>query len=137
MDVTSWSLPVGITPLCHVLFALYNPKTKYWYNPNHVFSPDENSSELVHYCMRLVCICITLCLHGLLLEHSKGINVSGLFCLCPGFTFAIGTDSMKRSQLCRATPSNLGQITMQVPLFLTLHLWSICLPRYVTYTYFC
>ncbi|XP_014838902.1 PREDICTED: non-receptor tyrosine-protein kinase TYK2 [Poecilia mexicana] len=43
---------VGITPLCHVLFALYNPKTKYWYSPNHVFSPDENSSEVVHYCMR-------------------------------------------------------------------------------------
>lgn len=43
---------VGITPLCHVLFALYNPKTNCWYNPNHVFSPEENSSEVVHYRMR-------------------------------------------------------------------------------------
>ncbi|XP_047215963.1 non-receptor tyrosine-protein kinase TYK2-like [Girardinichthys multiradiatus] len=43
---------VGITPLCHVLFALYNPKTNCWYSPNHVFSPDEKSSEVVHYCMR-------------------------------------------------------------------------------------
>ncbi|KAM4716930.1 non-receptor tyrosine-protein kinase TYK2 [Anableps anableps] len=43
---------VGITPLCHVLFALYNPKTKCWYSPNHVFSPEENSIEVVHYCMR-------------------------------------------------------------------------------------
>ncbi|XP_015227583.1 PREDICTED: non-receptor tyrosine-protein kinase TYK2 [Cyprinodon variegatus] len=43
---------IGITPLCHVLFALYNPQTKCWYSPNHVFSPEENSSEVVHYCMR-------------------------------------------------------------------------------------
>ncbi|KAM9744812.1 non-receptor tyrosine-protein kinase TYK2 [Menidia menidia] len=43
---------VGITPLCHVLFALYNPQTCCWYSPNHTFSPEENSSLVLHYCMR-------------------------------------------------------------------------------------
>lgn len=43
---------IGITPLCHVLFALYNPKTQCWYSPNHIFSPEENSSLVLHYCMR-------------------------------------------------------------------------------------
>uniref|UniRef100_A0A8C8DM40 Tyrosine-protein kinase n=1 Tax=Oryzias sinensis TaxID=183150 RepID=A0A8C8DM40_9TELE len=43
---------VGINPLCHVLFALYNPQTRYWYSPNHIFSPEENCSLLVQYCMR-------------------------------------------------------------------------------------
>ncbi|XP_031168478.1 non-receptor tyrosine-protein kinase TYK2 isoform X2 [Sander lucioperca] len=42
---------VGITPLCHVLFALYNPQSRCWYSPNHDFSP-ENSSLVLHYCMR-------------------------------------------------------------------------------------
>ncbi|XP_073349940.1 non-receptor tyrosine-protein kinase TYK2 isoform X2 [Pagrus major] len=43
---------LGISPLCHVLFALYNPLTCCWYSPNHVFSPEENSSLVVYYCMR-------------------------------------------------------------------------------------
>ncbi|XP_028267366.1 non-receptor tyrosine-protein kinase TYK2 [Parambassis ranga] len=43
---------VGITPMCHVLFALYNPVTRCWYSPNHTFSPEENSSLVVHYCIR-------------------------------------------------------------------------------------
>ncbi|XP_041673098.1 non-receptor tyrosine-protein kinase TYK2 [Cheilinus undulatus] len=43
---------VGITPLCHVLFALYNPLSRSWYSPNHVFSPEDNSSLVLHYCMR-------------------------------------------------------------------------------------
>ncbi|XP_065820545.1 non-receptor tyrosine-protein kinase TYK2 [Labrus bergylta] len=43
---------VGITPLCHVLFALYNPQSCCWYSPNHVFSPEDNSSLVLHYCMR-------------------------------------------------------------------------------------
>ncbi|KAM4531061.1 non-receptor tyrosine-protein kinase TYK2 isoform 1-T1 [Odontesthes bonariensis] len=43
---------VGITPLCHVLFALYNPQTCCWYSPNHVFSPKDNSNVVLHYCMR-------------------------------------------------------------------------------------
>ncbi|KAF3846189.1 hypothetical protein F7725_003267 [Dissostichus mawsoni] len=42
---------VGITPLCHVLFALYNPQSSCWYSPNHTFTP-ENSSLVLHYCMR-------------------------------------------------------------------------------------
>nr|XP_043906798.1 non-receptor tyrosine-protein kinase TYK2 [Solea senegalensis] len=42
----------GITPLCHVMFALYNPLLRYWYSPNHVFSPDENPGLILHYCMR-------------------------------------------------------------------------------------
>uniref|UniRef100_A0A4W6BYG7 Tyrosine-protein kinase n=1 Tax=Lates calcarifer TaxID=8187 RepID=A0A4W6BYG7_LATCA len=43
---------VGITPLCHVLFALYNPLSRCWYSPNHIFTPEENSSLVLHYCMR-------------------------------------------------------------------------------------
>ncbi|KAM9345657.1 non-receptor tyrosine-protein kinase TYK2 [Symphorus nematophorus] len=43
---------VGITPLCHVLFALYDPLSRCWYNPNHIFSPEENSSVILLYCMR-------------------------------------------------------------------------------------
>uniref|UniRef100_UPI0037E826D1 non-receptor tyrosine-protein kinase TYK2 n=1 Tax=Semicossyphus pulcher TaxID=241346 RepID=UPI0037E826D1 len=43
---------VGITPLCHVLFALYNPQSRCWYSPNHVFNPEDNTSLVLHYCMR-------------------------------------------------------------------------------------
>ncbi|XP_061567061.1 non-receptor tyrosine-protein kinase TYK2 isoform X2 [Cololabis saira] len=43
---------VGIIPLCHVLFALYNPLTCCWYSPNHVFRPEENSTMVLQYCMR-------------------------------------------------------------------------------------
>ncbi|XP_008327437.1 non-receptor tyrosine-protein kinase TYK2 isoform X2 [Cynoglossus semilaevis] len=43
---------VGITPLCYVLFALYNPQSCCWYSPNHVFSPEENSCLVLHYYMR-------------------------------------------------------------------------------------
>ncbi|XP_024128200.1 non-receptor tyrosine-protein kinase TYK2 isoform X1 [Oryzias melastigma] len=43
---------VGINPLCHALFALYNPQTRYWYSPNHTFSPEENCSLVLQYCMR-------------------------------------------------------------------------------------
>uniref|UniRef100_A0AAQ6A950 Tyrosine-protein kinase n=1 Tax=Amphiprion ocellaris TaxID=80972 RepID=A0AAQ6A950_AMPOC len=43
---------VGITPLCHVLFALYNPVARCWYSPNHIFSPEENSSLILLYCLR-------------------------------------------------------------------------------------
>lgn len=50
----------GITPLCHVLFALYDTQTNCWYSPNHVFSPDDNTSLVLHFCMRLVCVFITL-----------------------------------------------------------------------------
>lgn len=50
----------GITPLCHVLFALYNPLSCCWYSPNHIFTPEENSSLVLHYCMRLVSDCVTL-----------------------------------------------------------------------------
>ncbi|XP_034045553.1 non-receptor tyrosine-protein kinase TYK2 [Thalassophryne amazonica] len=42
---------VGITPVYHVLFALYNPLSRCWYNPNHIFNPEE-SSLILHYCMR-------------------------------------------------------------------------------------
>ncbi|XP_067333658.1 non-receptor tyrosine-protein kinase TYK2 isoform X2 [Channa argus] len=43
---------VGITPLCHVLFALCDPVSRCWYSPNHIFSPEENSNLVLHYCMR-------------------------------------------------------------------------------------
>ncbi|KAI1884278.1 hypothetical protein AGOR_G00224790 [Albula goreensis] len=43
---------VGITPLCHSLFALYNPSSSCWYSPNHTFSPDNETSLILHYRMR-------------------------------------------------------------------------------------
>uniref|UniRef100_A0A3P9ANB0 Tyrosine-protein kinase n=1 Tax=Esox lucius TaxID=8010 RepID=A0A3P9ANB0_ESOLU len=43
---------VGITPLCHVLFALYNPETHCWYSPNHLFNPEEQKILTLHYRMR-------------------------------------------------------------------------------------
>ncbi|XP_077352551.1 non-receptor tyrosine-protein kinase TYK2-like isoform X3 [Festucalex cinctus] len=43
---------VGITPLYHMLFALYDPLSCCWYSPNHVFHPEENSSLILHYRMR-------------------------------------------------------------------------------------
>nr|XP_046270375.1 non-receptor tyrosine-protein kinase TYK2 [Scatophagus argus] len=43
---------VGITPLCHVLFALYNPLSHCWYSPNHIFNPEDDSGLVLHYCMR-------------------------------------------------------------------------------------
>lgn len=51
---------LGISPLCHVLFALYNPLSHCWYSPNHIFSPEDNSGLVVQYCMRLVCVFLTL-----------------------------------------------------------------------------
>uniref|UniRef100_G3PKV8 Tyrosine-protein kinase n=1 Tax=Gasterosteus aculeatus aculeatus TaxID=481459 RepID=G3PKV8_GASAC len=41
----------GITPLCHTLFALYNPHSRCWYSPNHEFSPDD-SNLVLHFRMR-------------------------------------------------------------------------------------
>lgn len=58
--VTSAFSYSGITPLCHVLFALYNPQTCCWYSPNHIFKTEENTSLVLHYCMRLVCISAAL-----------------------------------------------------------------------------
>uniref|UniRef100_A0A669ERW6 Tyrosine-protein kinase n=1 Tax=Oreochromis niloticus TaxID=8128 RepID=A0A669ERW6_ORENI len=43
---------VGITALCHSLFALYNPERHFWYSPNHIFKPEENPSLVLRYCMR-------------------------------------------------------------------------------------
>uniref|UniRef100_A0A8C5C9B1 Tyrosine-protein kinase n=1 Tax=Gadus morhua TaxID=8049 RepID=A0A8C5C9B1_GADMO len=43
---------IGITPLCSVLFALYDPLACCWYSPNHVFTPDKTSLVL-HYRMSI------------------------------------------------------------------------------------
>ncbi|XP_034566404.1 non-receptor tyrosine-protein kinase TYK2 isoform X2 [Notolabrus celidotus] len=43
---------IGITPLCHVLFALYNTQSCCWFSPNHVFRPEDNTNLVLHYCMR-------------------------------------------------------------------------------------
>ncbi|XP_019731285.1 non-receptor tyrosine-protein kinase TYK2 [Hippocampus comes] len=43
---------VGITPLFHVLFALYDPMSCCWYSPNHVFHPNEGSCLILHFRMR-------------------------------------------------------------------------------------
>uniref|UniRef100_A0AAX7U952 non-specific protein-tyrosine kinase n=1 Tax=Astatotilapia calliptera TaxID=8154 RepID=A0AAX7U952_ASTCA len=43
---------IGITALCHSLFALYNPERHFWYSPNHIFKAEENPSLVLRYCMR-------------------------------------------------------------------------------------
>lgn len=43
---------VGITPLCYVLFALYEPQSCCWYSPNHVFTLEENTCLVLYYRMR-------------------------------------------------------------------------------------
>ncbi|XP_077413120.1 non-receptor tyrosine-protein kinase TYK2 isoform X2 [Vanacampus margaritifer] len=43
---------VGITPLFHVLFALYDPLSCCWYSPNHIFHPEDASCLILHYRMR-------------------------------------------------------------------------------------
>ncbi|XP_006631654.2 non-receptor tyrosine-protein kinase TYK2 [Lepisosteus oculatus] len=43
---------VGISPLCHSLFALYDPEKKCWFSPNHVFAVADEQNLIVHYRMR-------------------------------------------------------------------------------------
>ncbi|XP_067276803.1 non-receptor tyrosine-protein kinase TYK2 isoform X2 [Pseudorasbora parva] len=43
---------VGITPVCHALFALYDPKSLCWYSPNHKFNAENQSGLLLHFRMR-------------------------------------------------------------------------------------
>ncbi|KAG2471213.1 JAK1 kinase, partial [Polypterus senegalus] len=43
---------VGISPLCHSLFALYNPEEKCWFSPSHVFMLEKKFNLTVHYRMR-------------------------------------------------------------------------------------
>ncbi|XP_062868062.1 non-receptor tyrosine-protein kinase TYK2 [Trichomycterus rosablanca] len=43
---------VGVTPVCHPLFALYNPSCCCWYSPNHSFTLENQSSLILHFRMR-------------------------------------------------------------------------------------
>ncbi|XP_051569549.1 non-receptor tyrosine-protein kinase TYK2-like [Myxocyprinus asiaticus] len=43
---------VGITPVCHALFALYDPASSCWYSPNHKFNMENQSGLLLHFRMR-------------------------------------------------------------------------------------
>lgn len=43
---------VGITPVCHALFALYDPVSLWWYSPNHRFNTENQSGLLLHFRMR-------------------------------------------------------------------------------------
>lgn len=50
-----WYVPhfsLGISPLCHNLFALYDENTKIWYAPNHTITVDDKTSLRLHYRMR-------------------------------------------------------------------------------------
>ncbi|TRY89212.1 hypothetical protein DNTS_025391 [Danionella cerebrum] len=42
---------VGITPVCHPLFALYDPAASCWFSPNHKFNPQNQSGLLLHFRM--------------------------------------------------------------------------------------
>lgn len=54
-DLTLTLYSPGINPLCHVLFALYNPQSRCWYSPKHIFRLEDASSLVLHYRMRWVC----------------------------------------------------------------------------------
>lgn len=43
---------VGITPVCHALFALYDPESLCWYSPNHKFNVENHFGLLLHFRMR-------------------------------------------------------------------------------------
>uniref|UniRef100_A0A8C1DAG3 Tyrosine-protein kinase n=1 Tax=Cyprinus carpio carpio TaxID=630221 RepID=A0A8C1DAG3_CYPCA len=43
---------VGITPVCHALFALYDPASSCWYSPNHKFNVEDQTGLLLHFRMR-------------------------------------------------------------------------------------
>ncbi|KAK7158820.1 hypothetical protein R3I94_005226 [Phoxinus phoxinus] len=43
---------LGISPLCHSLFALYDENSKLWYPPNYSFKIDENTRLKLFYRMR-------------------------------------------------------------------------------------
>uniref|UniRef100_A0A8C1CQM3 non-specific protein-tyrosine kinase n=1 Tax=Cyprinus carpio carpio TaxID=630221 RepID=A0A8C1CQM3_CYPCA len=43
---------VGITPVCHALFALYDPASSCWFSPNHKFNAEDQSGLLLHFRMR-------------------------------------------------------------------------------------
>lgn len=42
----------GITPVCHALFALYDPVSLCWYSLNHRFNTENQPSLLLHFRMR-------------------------------------------------------------------------------------
>ncbi|CAL9693128.1 unnamed protein product [Knipowitschia caucasica] len=43
---------VGITPLCYMLYALYDPQSCCWYSPNHMFTLEENTHLVLYFKMR-------------------------------------------------------------------------------------
>nr|AMV91904.1 tyrosine kinase 2 [Acanthogobius hasta] len=43
---------VGITPMCYMLYALYEPHSCCWYSPNHVFTVEENTKLVLYYRIR-------------------------------------------------------------------------------------
>ncbi|XP_033827751.1 non-receptor tyrosine-protein kinase TYK2 [Periophthalmus magnuspinnatus] len=43
---------VGITPLCYMFYALYEPHSCCWYSPNHVFTLKENTPLVLYFRMR-------------------------------------------------------------------------------------
>uniref|UniRef100_A0A4W4EG50 Tyrosine-protein kinase n=1 Tax=Electrophorus electricus TaxID=8005 RepID=A0A4W4EG50_ELEEL len=45
---------VGITPVCHALFALYDPEACCWYSPNHKFNAESKLRLILHFRMRCV-----------------------------------------------------------------------------------
>uniref|UniRef100_A0A8C3XMQ7 Tyrosine-protein kinase n=1 Tax=Chelydra serpentina TaxID=8475 RepID=A0A8C3XMQ7_CHESE len=51
-------LPAGILPVCHPLFALATEDLKCWFPPNHLFTVDNSSCQVVVYrirCLRTPC----------------------------------------------------------------------------------
>lgn len=49
---TSAAKKVGISPLCFMLYGLFEPQTCCWYSPNHEFLLEENTHLVLHYRMR-------------------------------------------------------------------------------------
>lgn len=49
---TSAAKKVGISPLCFMLYGLFEPQSCCWYSPNHEFVLEENTHLVLHYRMR-------------------------------------------------------------------------------------
>ncbi|XP_044299383.1 non-receptor tyrosine-protein kinase TYK2-like isoform X2 [Varanus komodoensis] len=43
---------IGIVPICYSLFALYDPQSKLWFPPNHVFDIESGIKLTLHFRMR-------------------------------------------------------------------------------------
>lgn len=114
----------GITPLCYVLFALYDPLSHIWYSPNHIFTT-ENSTLVLHYCMRLM----RFLFYTMQYEIKKDEHFHDGYVLFLHLDTIFGV-GMNMTQLYPGILSNQRQKKKSY-LYLIPDHWSICFARFV------